>query len=480
MSTFHEQAMSFVYQQVLHRLTGFFSRHERIALQLLIQRLLVAAGGVERIGQFRVMVVHEGGKESAYTLAFLRAAQLSIAARSPVTFMLRLAVLRQPRLTASVMTRFHHQCNELFLYDDDRVELLQVDDTGAHPITRHTPFNELSPVASRQDVLMWGHVSEGDARATFLYGDLLSRAALFQTAYRWGGVVNALIDRRPPPHLGEYAHWMIKVAQRLGLCTASPPDDVLSAALDMCRQLDQASRLMMPPHSIPDQRPVSAAPRGELAVINVFDCLSCEMEILNSEALHFTEGQLNAPGVNIEEPQTAVVLVEAHMQGLRHRYTEAGDYCSGVSLYLQSLAKQNECNPRYKGQLTGVIASAFNTPKRIQKLRIQITQYLNDLYNLSDEHIRCFIQSPFVEQGGQLESFVQRNYPDNLPLLNELHHALQAQPDACARHAGWLETISGLPMKSLQALYTLRKIDLAEGTTLIDILASHDPGKRRG
>jgi hypothetical protein len=35
-------------------------------------------------------------------------------------------------------------------------------------------------------------------------------------------------------------------------------------------------------------------------------------------------------------------------------------------------------------------------------------------------------------------------------------------------------------MKSLQALYTLRKIDLAEGTTLIDILASHDPGKRRG
>lgn len=37
------------------------------------------------------------------------------------------------------------------------------------------------------------------------------------------------------------------------------------------------------------------------------------------------------------------------------------------------------------------------------------------------------------------------------------------------------ETISGLPIKSLQALYTLRKIDLAEGTTLIDILASHDP-----
>lgn len=103
MDNFHEQAMSSVYQQVLHRLLGFFSRSERIALQLLIQRLLVAAGGVERIGRYRVMVVHEGGKECAYTLAFLRAAQLSIAGRSPDTFMLRIAVLRQPRMTVNVM-----------------------------------------------------------------------------------------------------------------------------------------------------------------------------------------------------------------------------------------------------------------------------------------------------------------------------------------------------------------------------------------
>ena len=477
MSTFHEQAMSFVYQQVLHRLTGFFSRHERIALQLLIQRLLVAAGGIERIGQFRVMVVHEGGKESAYTLAFLRAAQLSIAARAPVTFMLRLAVLRQPRLTASVMARFHNQCNELFLYDDDRVELLQVDETGAHPVTRHTPFSECPPEAGKLDVLMWGHVSEGDARATFLYSDLLSRAPLFQTAYRWGGAVNALIDRRPPPHLGEYAHWMLKVAEQLGHCEASSTDDVLPAALDMCLKLEKASRSILHPQSIPAETPALSA-GSEWVVINVFDCLSCEVEVLNSEALNFTEGHINAAGVNIEEPQAAVILVEAHVQGLRHVYTEAGDYCSGVSSYLHALVWENECNSRYKGQLVSVIAGAFNTPKRIQKLRQQMADYLNDLYNVKDEQISCFIQSPFVEQGGQLAAFVQRNYPDKLPWVPDLHDALQAHPQACARQAAWLETVSGLPLKSLQALYTLRKIDLAEGTTLIDLMGSHDPARR--
>ena len=75
MSSIHEQAMNYVYQQVLQRLLGYFSRAERTALQLLIQRLIVATGGIERIAGFKVLVAFGGGKDSAYTLAFLRAAQ---------------------------------------------------------------------------------------------------------------------------------------------------------------------------------------------------------------------------------------------------------------------------------------------------------------------------------------------------------------------------------------------------------------------
>ena len=51
MSTIHEQAMSYVYQQVLQRLVGHFTRAERTVLQLLIQRIVVAAGGMEQVGK---------------------------------------------------------------------------------------------------------------------------------------------------------------------------------------------------------------------------------------------------------------------------------------------------------------------------------------------------------------------------------------------------------------------------------------------
>jgi len=62
MGSIHEQAMNYVYQQVLQRLLSYFNRAERTALQLLIQRLIVAAGGIENIGTYKVLVAFSGGK----------------------------------------------------------------------------------------------------------------------------------------------------------------------------------------------------------------------------------------------------------------------------------------------------------------------------------------------------------------------------------------------------------------------------------
>jgi alkylhydroperoxidase family enzyme len=127
MSTIHEQAMTYVYQQVLQRLIGHFAREERTALQLLVQRIVVAAGGMEQVGDYKVLVAHGGGKVSSYTLALLRAAQLTIAGRAPRTFHLRVATLRHAGMTESMLEDLNQGYGRLFLHDDPRVELLMVE-----------------------------------------------------------------------------------------------------------------------------------------------------------------------------------------------------------------------------------------------------------------------------------------------------------------------------------------------------------------
>lgn len=475
MSNYHEQAMRFVYQQVLHRLLGFFSRSERVALQLLIQRLMVAAGGVEGIGSYRVMVVHEGGKECAYTLAFLRAAQLSIAGRTPETFVLRIAVLRQPRVTAKVMERIHTQYSELFMYDDPRVELVLVDETQVSRLDKNSPiaFERLQPVMDRTKVLMSGHLTQGEARATFFYPDLLSRAELYRRACEWGGEVDALIDRRPPKHLGKYMAWVQRVAHQQGYVLNDPHLQGFQGAVKLCSKLDDDYKhLLCLAASI---RFIAAEADNEVNVINVFDCLSYEIDILQSQVLMFVEGVWNIKVLDIEEPQAAVVLLAAHLQGLRGIYRQGLEYRVGVEDYLRRMAIENQTNDRYKGQLIKQLGVTFNTPKRIEKLRITATQYLAELHAISDEHLGCLMYSPFVEQALGLEAFLAHCHPGKLQSLDEFRRILMSSSGASTPDALWLESVSGLPLSSLRVLFNMHKTDLTSCNSLIAALWVHDP-----
>ena len=478
MNNFHEQAMGFVYQQVLHRLLGFFSRPERIALQLLIQRLLVAAGGVERRGHYRVMVVHEGGNECAYTLAFLRAAQLSIAGRSPETFKLRIAILRQPRMTANVMQRIQTQCNELFIYEDMRVELLLVDEQSVSRLHKQTVFESLPSVMNRTQVLMSGHLTQGDARATFFYSDLLARAKLYRQACRWGAKVDALIDRRPPSHLGQYVTWIQQVAEQHGHAPLGAGHEGFENAVKLCSKLDDDYKqlLKLPPAFSHEYSAISGG--NGIDVINIFDCLCHEMDVLNSQVLMFVEGPWNIKMPDIEEPQAAVVLLGAHLQGLRGTYQYGVEYSIGADAYLRRASQENQSNERFKGQLVQRLGASFNTPKRIRKLHGVATQYLGELHGVNNEQLGCFICSPFVNKADDLEPFLQNCYPEKLQYIQEYRRVLMDQNTSSQVDVTWLESVSGLPLASLQALYHMEKIDVRTSNSLIATLCAHDPSKK--
>lgn len=476
MSNFHEQAMRFVYQQVLHRLLGFFSRPERIALQLLIQRLLVAAGGLERIGSYRVMLIHEGGKECAYTLAFLRAAQLSIAGRTPETFVLRIAVLRQPRVTAAVMERIQTQCNELFIYDDPRVELLLVDETQIRRLDKHIPvaFERLPSSINRTQILMSGHLTQGDVRATFFYPDLLSRAKLYRRACEWGDNVDALIDRRPPKYLEQYSEWMRRVATKQGHTLNSLYEQGFESAVKLCSKLDDDLKqsLALP---APLSRLDISSTQTEINIINVSDCIASEEDMLHSQVLMFVEGVWNINAVDVAEPQAAVVLVAAHVQGVRGVCQQGVEYHVGVHDFLRRTSIEYQTNERFKGQLIKYLSRKFNTPKRIEKLRQCISHYLLELHSVTDEHLVCVLYSPFVDQARGLERFLQQCYPEKLSTYVELRQILMSDNLLSEPYSTWLESVSGLALPSLRALFNMTLTDFKSNKSLIATLWMHDP-----
>ena len=477
MNNFHEQAMSFVYQQVLHRLQGFLERTERIALQLLIQRLLVAAGGLDRLAQYRVMVVLEGGRECAYTLAFLRAAQLSIAGRYPDTFILRVAILHQPRLTPRVLERIEAQFSELFLYDDHRVELLSVDDKGVRRLDKHLDGINKSSARDRVMMLMSGHLTRGDARGTFFYADLLARAKLFSSAFEWGQPADAVIDRRPPRHLARYMAWIQRVASQRGHAGQPVNRDDLHASVRLCSFLDDDYKDALCLAS--NDQPYSPLAGGKnITVLNVFDCLFTDIDLFNSRLLTYLHGSFVLKDLDIEEPQMAVIVLAAHLQGLRAACDPSLSYSAGVEMYWQQAATQYPPNERLKGQLITLLGVAFNTPRRIDQLRLITARYLDELYGISEVQLGCFIYSPFINEGQNLECFLRNCYPDKLRFINEYHQVMLDKPLSPPVDVTWLEHVSGLPLSSIQVLYRMQHVQFREDDSLMTSLWASDPHKQ--
>mgnify|MGYP006189693663 CR=1 FL=1 len=222
MSTLHDQAMSNVYAQVLKRLLEHFSQSQRASLQLLIQRLLVAAGGMEQVGDFKLMMAHGGGKDSAFALACLRAAQLSIAARGAATFELRVVTARHLGLSAAVIDNIERSYSALVLHDDARVQLLTLDGGEIRPFDARRPVSTRQQQTERFDTLLTGHLTGGQVRPMFCNRFYLELADLYRQSMSWRGGVDVLISADPLPERKRYLAWGRRMMREAGLAFTRP------------------------------------------------------------------------------------------------------------------------------------------------------------------------------------------------------------------------------------------------------------------
>lgn len=482
MSAIHEQAMNYVYQQVLQRLLSYFSRAERTALQLLIQRLVVAAGGIERIATLKVLVAFSGGKDSAYTVAFLRAAQLSIAGRSPATFNLRVANMRHIGMTPAVMDNIHRNYSALFLYDDPRVELLAVDQQHIHAFEPDLPFSLAARERNRSDMLLSGHLSAGDSRTTFCNSCYLNIAEFLGRAASWGNGVDAVVSGESRKEQKQYATWIMRLAQHAGLETGVWGKQDFSSVLRTIGTVGQTYYREL--HGDEPQaggwagRLSACAPKAVAPVfIPLADLVSGHAEDhwnLLTEFLGFRFVDL---AFSFSESDCANPLLMAHMHGLKAQYVHGLEYAEGIAEYLQ-LAEKLMRSKRMPARLIEQAMAAYDGKERLEERRTLAAAYALEGFGLNEAQLVCLLFAPFMDEGRDLEMFLRACHPGMLVALPDMHKALSGLP-APEQVVQWLVDVSGLTFKGMQNLYGRSRIDFADQSSLIARVRASDPDKRR-
>ena len=422
MTAIHDQAMHYIYQQVLERLLSNMSQAQRASLQLLIQRLLVAAGGPEYIGTYRLLVLQGNDRRSARLLAMLRAAQLSIALRAPVTFQLRVLVVSLPVADSATLECHERSFNALFLQDDPRVQLQMIEGREVVPFRRPASTEPESWLLARDAMLMFGH----------------------------------LVDARPEALLGSRLHLELAAAVGFALQAQAPaqaPADVLVTAIparQRCRYLAWARR--------------SLRLAGEHGPHVVHQCLAALAQGLGR--LH---GSVGVPLGALAEPTSGqntpvrVIAIDDLLPSLLEEQQldlmlgccfEAVQDARPLAAFVEPLApvQLHELHARsLEPQASRPALRLAGQPGANKRRDVHQLQF-GKAYGINQIQQVCLLFSPFARQGKNLERFLQCWHVDMLVALPYLHRALQGKPcpDAVKN---WLVNTSGLSLGQLRLIY---------------------------
>ncbi|MFN3359317.1 MAG: hypothetical protein ACK418_25395 [Pseudomonas sp.] len=446
MSTIHEQAMNHVYQQVLQRLIGHLSRAGRTALQLLVQRIIVAAGGMEQVGDFKVLLAHGGGEVSSYTLALLRAAQLTIAGRAPRTFQLRVATLRHAGITDAQFDTLNRGYGRLFLHDDPRVELLMVENQEIQPFNHQRPASAAGREITQRARLMIGHMSAGDSRATLCNDTYLALGDFYQRVTTCNGGVHALVSGDSARKQGQFLAWLKKAAQAAGMPITKGRARSLNAVFARMEAWSAGyyHDVFGEHHELPETP--SEGSHRHLSYIGIADLLEdvdLDSSSLLTEFMAFTPDPL---GFHFSHPACSNPLLMAHLQGLQAECLRELDYEEGVEGFMQQAASYLRRQH---------VPEEWLAQAGTAEGRMLASTYAEAFFGVDETQLICLLFSPFIHHGEHLEGYLRQCHPGMLVALPELHKVLQGKPSADMLQQ-WLTDTSGLPLPLLQHLYRKR------------------------
>lgn len=451
MSSLHQQAINYVYQQVLQKLQCHYTHRQRLGLELLIHRILDGASNCEHLGHFRLMVVHDGSRDSTLAVTMLRAAQLSLAVRQPHTFTLRVVVCRHSPLSEPLLGNLHRLYAALFVHDDERVELLLAD---AHQVVPFSPPDTaLEPLSPQQrlNLLMAGQLTGCDVRATFCHGDYRRHTRAVQRAVAWGEPVDALAVSSGAAQRDQYLSWSRRFAQGARRLQQQRPPEI---PLPLRQALAELSGML---GSIP-------VPAPRLAKVQMHDLLA-DGEAASATMLEFLGFRLPDLTCAFAEADYASPLLMAHLCGLRSETLTLLEYRDGIEAYLALATPVLGGRLLPEALLRGALAG-YASVAAISRHRKRANALVQARYGVSETQLVCMLFAPFVDQGAGLPRYLQHCHP-RLPLaLPYLHNALRGQP-VPGEVVKWLTDTSGLPMAHLQRLYLLGRVHVDDDHTLL-------------
>jgi hypothetical protein len=441
-----------------------------------------------RLDHNLVLVAFGGGKDSAYTVAFVRAMQLILHRVHGTTFRMRVATMRHAGMPRAVLENIHREYETLRLYGDPDCELLLIDGDEVSRFDVDSRQPEQMVRRNRLDILMTGHRTSGDGRPTFCNACNLSVANSFGLAASYGSGADLIITGDSKQEQRQYTRWIGQLARRLDAVEDGTQSTGIGRTLSRLDAIAQSyfRDIYGPdaPEAVAERRVAAGVP-DRLQFFSIYSdthyAADDHLELLtgflgfrfDDIAFSFTESDCGNPALM------------AHLRGLRCERPYQRTYAEGMREYVEfalDLMRKKDI-PEH---LVAKMRDRYEGPEAIPRMRRAADEYASTTFGLTEEQLVCMVYAPFTGKGAGLDQFIEREHPELAGRLDEIHALLadQAPPnvgDIVGKQGphtnnvpdigAILTRISGLELSLLRSLYR------SSGLQVIDAVLAGDPHK---
>jgi hypothetical protein len=413
-----------------------------------------------------ILVAFGGGKDSAYTLTFVRTMQLILHRLHGSTFRMRVVTMRHAGMPRAVMENIDRVYAALRLPADPDCELLLVDGNEVRTFDVDLPQRDSVIAANRLDILMAGHRTGADGRPTFCNACNFSVANAFGLAASHGDGADLIITGDSAREQRQYSMWIGRLSRQVA---PGPQPRQRSHIARVLSQVDRiGERYFADIHGSSDsqtleERRVNSAIPERTRFFSIYADTAYEagdhLDLLtgflgfhfDDIAFSFTESDCGNP------------TLMAHLRALKVEYVYGRTYAEGLAEYVSfalELMRRKEIPERLIAQM----ADRYTDPGQMRKVA---AAYAWDTFELTQENLVCMAYAPFVNAGAGLEHYLDREQP-GLP-ARSAHEVLAGYDEPFVTYE--LERMAGLPLERLRILYG------RSGRDVIDAVLTDDPHK---
>lgn len=444
----------------LEEMLAYFTDAEQRSLQRCANALREMFDTREALSNKCVLVAYSGGKDSSYVVAYVRLVQLWLFRETGDTFRIRIFTYRHPGVPQGAMENIHRVYSALGLYSDPTAEMLLFDEEDVSLFDRNKPAPSFARQKNRRDVLMVGHLTQGEGRPIFCNACNISYVRSLVSAATLGiSPVHVFVTGDSTREMKDYCKWVRRLAEHIidnpmrletgfrGFRGYQAVQEIAecyykeiygdnyenSKQCEAWQQIEDGSEPQF--FSIYDY--TDYAPKSHWLFLTEY--LGFRFDDL---AFSFTESDCTNPAVM------------AHIRGIKAEHVHQRNYENGILDYLQ-LALQIMKEKNIPESLILEVLSRYLGYPGMQAMRNKIQQFTEGAYGISETQLVCMVYSPFCNQGRELKQFLTREHADLSCRLGDIHYLLSGYEVGCVQHgvAERLSEISGLDLRDLHTLY---------------------------